>query len=86
MTKQFYLYLDESGDFDKDLLEAWKNECLVGGLLVKDSPVSDTAIRSVWLKSWKKIFPDDKNLSEEAVLKKIRHSTGTGRTEKRCCM
>ena len=23
MTKQFYLYLDESGDFDKDLLEAW---------------------------------------------------------------
>ena len=36
MTKQFYLYLDESGDFDKDLLEAWKNECLVGGLLVKD--------------------------------------------------
>lgn len=24
MTKQFYLYLDESGDFDKDLLEAWK--------------------------------------------------------------
>lgn len=75
MTKQFYLYLDESGDFDKDLLEAWKNECLVGGLLVKDSPVSDTAIRSVWLKSWKKIFPDDKNLSEEAVLKKIRHST-----------
>ena len=70
MTKQFYLYLDESGDFDKDLLEAWKNECLVGGLLVKDSPVSDTAIRSVWLKSWKKNQTFD----------------GTGRTEKRCCM
>ena len=41
MTKQFYLYLDESGDFDRDLLEEWKNECLVGGFLTKDAPVAD---------------------------------------------
>lgn len=41
--KTILFIFSESGDFDKDLLEAWKNECLVGGLLVKDSPVSDTA-------------------------------------------
>lgn len=75
MTKQFYLYLDESGDFDRDLLEAWKNECLVGGLLVEGSPVSDNMVKSMLVKCWKKLFPDDKRLSDEAVLKKIRHST-----------
>ena len=75
MTKQFYLYLDESGDFDKDLLEEWKNECLVGGFLTKNAPVVDNTIKSILLKCWKKIFPNDWLLSENAILKKIRHST-----------
>ena len=75
MTKQFYLYLDESGDFDKDLLEEWKNESLVGGFLTKNTPVDDNTIKSILLKCWKKIFPNDRLLSENAILKKIRHST-----------
>ena len=36
MLEKFTLYLDESGDFDKDLEIPWKNECLVGGLLVNE--------------------------------------------------
>lgn len=75
MTKQFYLYLDESGDFDRDLLEGWKNECLVGGFLTKDAPVADNMSKSILLKCWKKIFPNDRQLTENVILKKIRHST-----------
>lgn len=76
MTKQYYLYLDESGDFDRDLSEAWKNECLVGGLLVEGSAgISESEAKSVLLKSWKKVVTKDISLSETEILKKIRHST-----------
>ena len=33
MTKTYFLYLDESGDFDSDLRKKYRNECLVGGIL-----------------------------------------------------
>ena len=33
MAKTYYLYLDESGDFDSDLRKKYRNECLVGGSL-----------------------------------------------------
>lgn len=76
MTKQYYLYLDESGDFEQDLLENWKNECLVGGLLTKtDIGVTEKEAKSILLKAWKKIIPQDKALPEAEILKKICHST-----------
>lgn len=76
MSKQYYLYLDESGDFDKDLLENWKNECLVGGLLVEgNTGLTENDAKSILIRAWKKVFPEGSRISENEMLKKIRHST-----------
>ena len=40
MVRKYTLYLDESGDFDRDLEASWKNECLIGGLLLREEGVS----------------------------------------------
>jgi len=78
MTKNYYLYLDESGDFDGDLKDSWKNECLVGGLLLEGNPADEKKIQSLLVKCWKMQFPGDSQLSEDKIIKKINHSTDLG--------
>jgi len=33
--KKYWLFLDEGGDFDSDLMRRNSNECLVGGFLAE---------------------------------------------------
>lgn len=59
MSVKYNLYLDESGDFDKDLEIYWKNECLVGGLLVKDNKFTEKQAKSLRNNAWKRAYSDD---------------------------
>lgn len=76
MAEKYTLYLDESGDFDKDLDIGWKNECLVGGLLVNESlPLKEEKARQILISSWTKTVPADAALSAEQIFKKAKHAT-----------
>ncbi len=77
MAKTYYLYLDESGDFDRDLRRQSRNECLVGGILyeVGDS-MSEEKAKNIIVRAWLQENPEDKEIgSSEEVLKKSRHAT-----------
>lgn len=83
MLEKFTLYLDESGDFDKDLETPWKNECLVGGLLVNEKmPLKQEKAKQLLISSWKRAVPSDAGLSPEKALKRARHATELGWAEK----
>ena len=83
MLEKFTLYLDESGDFDKDLEIPWKNECLVGGLLVNEKmPLKQEKAKQLLISSWKRAVPSDAGLSPEKALKRARHATELGWAEK----
>lgn len=76
MAEKYTLYLDESGDFDKDLDISWKNECLVGGLLVKEAlPLKQEKARQILISSWTKTVPADAALPPEQIFRKARHAT-----------
>ena len=58
MVRKYTLYLDESGDFDRDLEASWKNECLIGGLLLREGrPLKEERAREIVAGAWKKAFP-----------------------------
>ena len=83
MAEKYTLYLDESGDFDRDLEISWKNECLVGGLLVKSSlPLKEEKARQILISSWTKVVPSDMTLSSAQIFKKAKHATELKGAEK----
>ncbi len=83
MPEKYTLYLDESGDFDKDLEIPWKNECLVGGLLVDERvPLKQERAKQLLISSWKRIVPSDAGLSPDQAFKRARHATELGGAEK----
>lgn len=83
MSKKYTLYLDESGDFDKDLEIPWKNECLVGGLLVDDRmPLKQERAKQLLIASWKRIVSSDAGLAPDQAFRRARHATELRGAEK----
>lgn len=77
MAKTYYLYLDESGDFDSDLRKKYRNECLVGGILYEiGDPMSEEKARNIIVRAWLQENPEDRRITNtDAVLRKSRHAT-----------
>ena len=77
MTKTYYLYLDESGDFDADLRITDRNECLVGGILYEaGGSMSEEKAQSIIMQAWYKENPGDRRRApKDAIVNKIRHAT-----------
>ena len=67
MAIKYTLYLDESGDFDKDLQVHWKNECLVGGLLVKGNSFTDRQAKSLRETAWNKVYIDKMSSGKKVI-------------------
>ena len=76
MVRKYTLYLDESGDFDRDLEVSWKNECLVGGLLLGEGrPLREERAKEIVAGAWKKAYPEEARRSVEALFTKAAHAT-----------
>ena len=77
MAKTFYLYLDESGDFDSDLRKEHRNECLVGGILFDaSSTMSEEKAKDIIVRAWLQDNPEDRTIKNlDTLMKKIRHAT-----------
>lgn len=76
MVRKYTLYLDESGDFDRDLEASWKNECLIGGLLLREGrPLREERAREIVAGAWKKAFPEDAGRSAEVLFARAAHAT-----------
>ena len=83
MAEKYTLYLDESGDFDKDLETGWKNECLVGGILINGkNPLKEEQAKQLLISAWKKTVPSDKALSPEQIFRRAKHATELKKSEK----
>lgn len=83
MEKKFNLYLDESGDFDKDLDKKNENECIVGGILMDAENVpTEYEIENRWVDEWKKEFPDQSLLPRPDILNTLHHATELSRSIK----
>lgn len=79
-----YLYLDESGDFDSDLANTDRNECLIGGILYKADSMSEDRAENILLQAWYTEHPGDrKKYKSSVVISKIRHATELEAKEKR---
>ena len=82
MKKTYCLYLDESGDFDKDLKDSWKNECLVGGYLVeKNNAMDHLEARKIVADAYRKVTPEDEHISDKEAFQIISHSTDLKKNE-----
>lgn len=77
MGKTYYLYLDESGDFDSDLRKKYRNECLVGGILYEaGNAMSEDKAKNIIVKAWLQENPEDQRIKNpDILLKKSRHAT-----------
>ena len=77
MAKTYYLYLDESGDFDSDLRKKYRNECLVGGILYEaGNAMSEDKAKNIIVRAWLQENPEDQKIKNpDALLKKSRHAT-----------
>lgn len=77
MAKTYYLYLDESGDFDADLRKNFRNECLVGGILYEaGNSMSEEKAKNIIVRAWLQENPEDQRIkNQDALLKKSRHAT-----------
>lgn len=76
MKKEYMLFLDESGDFEKNLTQDRSNECLVGGLLINmKNERSHNEIRSAFAKAVKSVVPDAVNMKDFDVFQKFNHAT-----------
>lgn len=83
MSKTYYLYLDESGDFDSDLDNAERNECLVGGILYEAGSMSEEKAGDILLQAWYAEYPEDRKRNKSSVIiNKIRHATELSAKEK----
>ena len=82
MEKIFNLYLDESGDFDKDLDREHENECIVGGILMDAASVpQEQADR--FETAYKDLMSIDTNYhiyDKETVNAKMRKNRAVNRT------
>lgn len=76
MAKTYFLYLDESGDFDSDLRKKYRNECLVGGILYEaGNTMSEEKAKNIIVRAWLQENPEDKTSSNSNILYKSRHAT-----------
>ena len=77
MAKTYFLYLDESGDFDSDLYKKYRNECLVGGILYEaGNAMSEDKAKNIIVRAWLQENPGDQKIKNpDALLKKSRHAT-----------
>ena len=77
MSKTYYLYLDESGDFDSDLRKNYRNECLIGGILYEaGSAMSEEKAKNIIVRAWLQEKPEDRKINNpDTLLKKSRHAT-----------
>lgn len=77
MAKTYYLYLDESGDFDADLRKKYRNECLVGGILYEaGNAMSEDKAKNIIVRAWLQENPEDQKIKNpDALLRKSRHAT-----------
>lgn len=75
MKKTYCLYLDEGGDFDKDLESDWKNECLVGGYLVEKSKrFAHTESRRIIADAYRAVYPQESGISDQEAFDNIAHA------------
>ncbi len=74
MPKKYYLYLDESGDFDKDTQNPKKKQCLVGGFLC-DVEINLDKLKKQVIDCWKTAVPEDAELDNSEIFKKVNHAT-----------
>ena len=83
MDKIYNLYLDESGDFDRDLEKEHENECIVGGLLMDAANVpSEYELENKWISEWKKAFPDQSSQTRHEISDMLHHATDLSPTIK----
>ena len=76
VAKTYCLYLDESGDFDKDLEKERENECIVGGILMNaDDVPSEYELENIWVAKWKEAFPERMTEPKSEILKLLHHAT-----------
>lgn len=78
MKKEYILYLDESGDFDKDLDAGWKNECLVGGFLCEKNDhdqVTEKMAADLLKTAYLSVYPECGNLKTKEIIEQMNHST-----------
>ena len=87
MTKTYFLYLDESGDFDSDLRKKYRNECLVGGILYEaGNAMSEEKAKNIIVRAWLQENPEDQGIKNlDVLLKKSRHATEL-RAEKKAAL
>lgn len=80
--KEYSLFLDESGNFDSDIDNKGKNECLVAGFYIEGNPDSrsfnDLFVRKEILKSWYRAV-DTLTLKENDAFNSINHATSIKR-------
>ena len=83
MTRIFNLYLDESGDFDKDLDKEHENECIIGGILMNAEDVpSERNLEKKWIEEWKSVFPEYSHITRKESLNILNHATELERSIK----
>ena len=83
MAKTYYLFLDESGDFDADLDNTERNECLVGGILYEEGSMSEEKAKNILLQAWYAEHPKErKKYKSSVVINNIRHATELQAKEK----
>lgn len=76
MTKQYFLYLDESGDFDKNLTEYWSSECIVGGLFFpSNNLLTDREVEVLFSEAVKEADDSLAGLSVGEIKYSNNHST-----------
>lgn len=79
--KEFDLFLDESGDFDKNLGNARSSECVVGGFLVEHGLIGDGAafseknIRHMLCAVWHSAVSSFDCMKDDHIFAKINHAT-----------
>ena len=86
MKRKYILYLDESGDFDKDLESGWKNECLVGGFLcdtTENDPVTEEIATMILKNAYLSVYPENKNLKTREMIEQMKHSTSLSENKAR---
>ncbi len=80
--KEYSLFLDESGNFDSDIDNKAKNECLVSGFYIEGNPdsklVNEPFVRKEILKSWYSAV-DTLTSSENHAFNNINHATSIKR-------
>ena len=80
--KEYSLFLDESGNFDSDIDNKGKNECLVAGFYIEGNPDSrsfnDLFVRKEILKSWYRAV-DTLTRKENDAFNSINHATSIKR-------